>query len=211
MQILAFSDQVLDRLFTPALRETYPAPGLLVGCGDLPYEYLEFLVTVYNLPLLYVPGNHDPEYHLPDPRSYAQGCDNLDGRLLTVRGLRVAGLGGSVVYQPGSPNQYSQTQFTLRALRLLPRLLWLRLRGQPLDILITHSPPWGIHDDDDPPHRGLKGLNLLLQWARPRYLLHGHTLFYRQNLQSHTTRVAQTEVINVYPFRALEIETRTSP
>jgi len=208
MQILAFSDQILDRFFTPALREAYPAPRLLIGCGDLPYEYLEFLVTLYNLPLLYVPGNHDPEYHLADPRSYAHGCDDVDGHLLTVRGLTVAGLGGSVEYQPGSPNQYTQNEFRLRALRLLPRLLWLRLLGRPLDILVTHSPPQGIHDDDDPPHRGLDGLNWLITLARPRYLLHGHTMFYRQNLQNHITRVAQTQVINVYPFRALEIEPR---
>ncbi|GAB4493771.1 MAG: metallophosphoesterase [Anaerolineales bacterium] len=206
MKILAVSDQIIERLFTPAVREAYPDVRLLVSCGDLPYEYLEFLVSIYNVPLLYVPGNHDPEYDAHDPRSQAQGCDNLDGRLRLVRGLRVAGLGGSVLYQPASPNQYSQQEFYLRVFRLLPRLMWLRLRGHPLDLFIAHSPPLGIHDDDDPPHRGMAAFNLLLRLAQPRYFLHGHTMFYRQNLQNHITQYRQTKIINIYPFRVLEIE-----
>ena len=33
---------------------------LILGCGDLPYPYLENLLTFLNVPLFYVPGNHDP-------------------------------------------------------------------------------------------------------------------------------------------------------
>ncbi len=206
MKILAVSDQIIERLFTPSVREAYPDLRLLVGCGDLPYEYLEFLVSIYNVPLIYVPGNHDPAYDIHDLRSQAQGCDNLDGRITSVRGLRVAGLGGSVLYQPASPNQYTQQEFTLRVLRLLPRLWWMRLAGRPLDLFVAHSPPLGIHDDDDPPHRGLAAFNLLLRLAHPRYFLHGHTMFYRQNLQNHITEYQRTQIINIYPFRVLEIE-----
>jgi Icc-related predicted phosphoesterase len=94
-----------------------------------------------------------------------------------------------------------------RAYQLVPKILWARLlHRRPLDLLITHSPPAGIHDDDDPTHRGLRAINFLLRWARPRYMLHGHTIFYSQNLKSHITEVGQTRVVNVYPFRFLEIE-----
>jgi len=206
MKILAVSDQIIERLFTPAVREAYPDVRLLVSCGDLPYEYLEFLVSLYNVPLMYVPGNHDPAYDLHDLRSQAQGCDNLDGRVGLVRGLRVAGLGGSVLYQPGSPNQYTQQEFYLRVFHLLPRLTWMRLLGRPLDLFVAHSPPQGIHDDDDPPHHGLAALNLLSRLARPRYFLHGHTMFYRQNLQNHISEYYGAKVINIYPFRVLKIE-----
>jgi uncharacterized protein len=36
---------------------------LILGCGDLPYPYLENLLTFLNVPLMYVPGNHDPAYN----------------------------------------------------------------------------------------------------------------------------------------------------
>jgi len=37
---------------------------LVLSCGDLPYYYLEYIVSMLNVPLLYVHGNHDapPEY-----------------------------------------------------------------------------------------------------------------------------------------------------
>jgi Icc-related predicted phosphoesterase len=75
-----------------------------------------------------------------------------------------------------------------------------------LDILVTHSPPHGIHDDDDPAHHGLHALNFVLMAAKPRFMLHGHTIFYRQNLNSHITNYGETNVVNVYPFRLMDID-----
>jgi Icc-related predicted phosphoesterase len=206
MKILALSDQVIDRLYSGHVKINYPDLNLMIGCGDLPYSYLEFLLTILNIPLYYVPGNHDPEYgHSAATR--AEGGVNLDGKVLFEKGLLMAGLGGSILYQPGGPNQYSQGEMYLRAWRLLPKILWARARfRRPLDLLITHSPPAGIHDDDDPTHQGLRALNFLLRWARPRYLLHGHTIFYHHNLNSHVTNHGETQVVNVYPFRVLEID-----
>jgi Icc-related predicted phosphoesterase len=172
----------------------------------LPYAYLEFLLTILNIPLYYVPGNHDPkDSHSPQAR--AEGGTNLDGKVIFEKGLLMAGLGGSILYQPGGPNQYSQSEMYLRAYRLLPKILAAQTRfRRPLDLLITHSPPAGIHDDDDPTHQGLHALNFLLRWAKPRYLLHGHTIFYHQNLNSNITVSGETQIINVYPFRLLEID-----
>jgi Icc-related predicted phosphoesterase len=206
MKILAVSDQIIDRLYSNAVKENYPDVKMIIGCGDLPYNYLEFLVSILNVPLCYVPGNHDPEYaHSADSR--AEGGTNLDGDVVYTKGLLMAGLGGSVLYSPGGPNQYTQGQMFWRVYSLLPKILLARLfHRRPLDLLITHSPPAGIHDDDDPTHRGLRAINFLLRWARPRYMLHGHTIFYSQNLKSHITEVGQTQVVNVYPFRLLEIE-----
>ena len=42
------------------------------------------------------------------------GCPNVDGTVLDVAGLRIAGLGGCVRYRPG-PNQYSQREYQRRA------------------------------------------------------------------------------------------------
>jgi Icc-related predicted phosphoesterase len=176
MKILAVSDQVIDRLYSDRVKNNYPDINMIIGCGDLPYSYLEFLVTVFNLPMYYVPGNHDPEFG-PSPDSRAEGGTNLDGRVIFTKGLLIAGLGGSILYQPGG-----------------------------LDLLITHSPPEGIHDDDDPTHHGLRAINLILRWAQPRYMFHGHTIFYHQNLGSHITTYRRTQVVNIYPFRVMDID-----
>jgi Icc-related predicted phosphoesterase len=205
MKILAVSDETIDRLYSTSVRETYPDVRMLFGCGDLPYSYLEFLVTIYNVPMFYVPGNHDPEYGRA-PSSRAEGGTNLDGMIVRAGGLVLAGLGGSIMYHPGGANQYTQNQMYVRAYRLLVKTFLHKIHTrQRLDILLTHSPPHEIHDDDDPAHHGLRALNLVLQVAKPRYMLHGHTIFYRQNLKSHITTYGETHVVNVYPFRLMEI------
>jgi Icc-related predicted phosphoesterase len=88
---------------------------------------------------------------------------------------------------------------------MLPRLILNRLQyGRAMDILISHSPPFGIHDDSDPAHNGLKAVNWLIHVAQPRYLLHGHTHFYRQNIASPETTTGITKIINVYPYKVIE-------
>jgi Icc-related predicted phosphoesterase len=206
VKILAVSDQVVDRLYHLAASDQFKEIDLILGCGDLPYTYLEYLVTILNVPLCYVPGNHDPQYNERSPLARAEGGLNVDLRLVTVKGIQIAGLGGSIRYNPAGVNQYTQAEAYLRALRLLPSLLWSRLRyGRPIDILITHSPPFGIHDEESSAHRGLRALNTIIRLAQPRYHLHGHTHFYRQNLSPSLTQYGQTQIMNVYPYKIIEI------
>jgi Icc-related predicted phosphoesterase len=77
--------------------------------------------------------------------------------------------------------------------------------GRSLDILISHSPPFGIHDDTDTAHNGLKALNWLIRIAKPRYHIHGHTHFYKRNLANAETMIGITKVINVYPYKTIEM------
>jgi len=60
VKILAVSDEVVERLYSLCTGGHFKDLELLIGCGDLPYNYLENLVTFLNVPLFYVPGNHDP-------------------------------------------------------------------------------------------------------------------------------------------------------
>ena len=146
LKILAVSDMVVDRLYSSQVGERFHEVEMVLSCGDLPYEYLEFLVCSLNIPLLYVPGNHDPSYDDKKPAAYAEGCDNMDRKVRTVKGLNIAGVGGSIRYRPGCPNQYTQSQMYSRMSSFVPRLLWyLPRHGNILDILIAHSPPRGIH------------------------------------------------------------------
>lgn len=54
----------------------------------------QFLTTVLNRPLLYVHGNHDDSYDRFPP----EGCDCVDDKLVVINGLRIVGLGGSMLY-----------------------------------------------------------------------------------------------------------------
>jgi len=153
-----------------------------------------------------VPGNHDPVFSERWPQTRAEGGVNLDLRIEEFRGLLIGGFGGSIQYRPDGSNQYPQSTALWRANRMLPAFLWNRLRyGRALDILISHSPPLGIHDDDTQAHQGLRALNLILRTARPRYHFHGHTHFYRQNLAPAITRLGTTEIMNIFPYKVIEI------
>ncbi len=52
-RILAVADEVDESLGGEALAQL--RPDLMLSAGDLPFDYLEYLVTVLNVPLLYVP------------------------------------------------------------------------------------------------------------------------------------------------------------
>ena len=149
----------------------YYTPGrlkgidLILSAGDLDAEYLSFLVTMANRPLLYVHGNHDGGYAQRPP----EGCQCIDGKLVTVGGLRILGLGGSALYN-GGPHQYTEKQMRRRIHRLR---LKLALAGG-VDIVLTHAPVRGFGDEDNMTHRGFEAFLPLLDQYQPRYLVHGH-------------------------------------
>jgi Icc-related predicted phosphoesterase len=206
VRILAVSDHVSDAVYSKDIGERFADVDLVVSCGDLPYSYLEYIVSMLNLPSFYVHGNHDcPEYRasgvtLTEPG----GWINVDGRTAESKQVLLAGLEGSVRYKPRAPYQYTEQQMAWKVHSLTPALLMNRVRyGRYLDILITHSPPYGIHDGDDLPHRGFRAFLDLMDRFKPRYLLHGHKHVYGP--EPTRTRYAETEVINVYPFRVIDL------
>jgi Icc-related predicted phosphoesterase len=207
MKVLALSDQVEERVYNLAGQGSFHDVGLILGCGDLTYTYLEYIVSMLNVPMFYVPGNHDPEDNSKFAHSRAEGGSNLDLKCVYIKGFLIAGIGGSIRYRPDGVNQYSQAEAFQRVTRLIPKLFLNRLYyGRILDILITHSPPFGIHDEKTQAHRGLKAINWFLRWARPRYHFHGHTHFYRRNLEPAVTQLGSTTIMNIFPYKLIEIE-----
>ncbi len=206
MKILALSDQIVEDIYSPQIKEKYGDVSLVIGCGDLPYYYLEYVATMLPVPVVYVHGNHDREAHMADGRTVTtpEGCTSLEDRVVSIAGLTMAGLGGSMRYSQDARFQYSEWDMGARVLDLAPRLLMSRLTaGHGLDLLVTHSPPLGIHDGQDLPHRGFKSFLTLMRLARPTIMLHGHTHLYKQT--PHITSYYQTQVVNVYPCRVIEI------
>lgn len=199
MRILALSDEIVDFIYSPMVRERFEGVDLIVGCGDLPAAYLEYVVTQFNVPLVYVPGNHDPdELHVP-------GGLSLDGGVTRLRGQTVAGLGGCRRYKRDGRHQYTEAEMQWRVVQLAPRLSLARLRrGRGLDLFVSHAPPLDIHDGPDLTHRGFAAFRAFLQAFRPALMLHGHSHVQR-NLQATDTAFLHTRVVNVYPYRVLEL------
>jgi hypothetical protein len=54
-------------------------------------------------------------------------------------------------------------------------------------------------------HAGFQAFHTFLRAGRPRLMLHGHTHVQR-NLVSTVTRLHHTQVINVFPYRLIDLE-----
>ena len=209
MQVLALSDRVLERIYSPDIRQRYPDVELLVGCGDLPYYFLEFMISIFNVPLIYVLGNHDfvPQ-HASDGqiRTGVQGGLNLHGKATLVEGLLCAGIQGSMRYKNQPSLMYTEQEMRWEVMRIVPRLLLAQWRHQRrLDLLVCHSPPFGIHDEQDIAHTGFRVFLPLLRYFKPRYMLHGHVHKSGRSVPFRT-EYHNTTVINIFPYRLLEIE-----
>jgi Icc-related predicted phosphoesterase len=219
MRILAIADET-DRALSPQrLRDM--KPDLVISCGDLGHDYLDFVASAANASLVFVPGNHDPVpasrkaapvpgfLHFDDlwgdGGSAEEGITqasgiNADGQIVAIKGLTIAGLGGSIRYKEG-PNQYTERQMAARARRLRRQA---RIRRAPVDLLITHSPPKGIGDESDGPHQGFACFIPLIEALKPRMMLHGH--IHPHGFVKPDRQLGDTRIINVIPHKLLEVE-----
>lgn len=209
MRVLAISDEVDPSLYSGAIKQRVGDVDLIISCGDLPFYYIEYIVSMVNKPSYYVFGNHgrEVEYQGADWRKKTEpmGTENLHERTAREGEMLLAGLEGSIRYNEAPRFQYTDNEMMLKVMRLAPKLMRNRIRyGRYLDVLVTHSPPLGIHDQEDRAHTGFRSFLTFMRWYKPRYLLHGHVHLYRRNVQSRTM-YEQTEVINVYPYQILEL------
>ncbi|MGE5602288.1 MAG: metallophosphoesterase [Nitrososphaerales archaeon] len=210
MRILTVSDKVEPVLYGPYIRERVGQVDLILACGDLPYYYLEYIVGLLDVPLYYVHGNHDkvvaPNRHdVPSTDATVSWATNLNGRTVEHRGLLLAGLEGCRRYSPERPFQYTEREMRFHTSRLGLKLLPNKLRhGRYLDILITHAPPRGIHDDEDIPHQGFESYLNFMRTYRPMLLIHGHQHVYNRNLTMETVYLG-TRVLNTYGYRVIEL------
>ena len=137
MKILLVADYEMRELWDyweAAGKRRTEGVELILSAGDIKPQYLEFLVTMLNVPCLYVRGNHDGYYDVQPPR----GCIDINGKICElripwaaseasegdaaglpgaadtgVRILRVAGLGGSMRYHDGL-DMYTEREMARR-------------------------------------------------------------------------------------------------
>jgi len=216
LKVLCVADEIDLLVYSSSIRERFGDVDLILSAGDLPDEYLGFIASMLNKPLISVAGNHDPDdSSQKHPLSSGAFFDNFRERDRTGLGrlafsmrkeadVMVLGLPGSMLYNGGG-NQYSDLSMTLRILHLVPRLLLRKLfTGRGADIILAHAPPKGIHDAQDRCHQGFSAFRWLIKLAAPLYFVHGHVHVY--DIQELREQVeGETTVVNVYGHRVLSL------
>lgn len=190
MKILAVADKEDPRFWDFYDPARTAGLDLILSCGDLDPDYLQFLVTMTSCPVLYVRGNHDRRYDRRPP----EGCIGIDDRVYDFRGLRILGLGGSMRYQPGASDMYTEQEMCRRIRRLKSRIAMTN----GFDVLVTHAPCRGYGDMEDLPHQGFDCFNELLMRWKPKYMLYGHVHKEYGEFQRETEHESGTKLINAY-------------
>lgn len=212
--ILSISDWIEPVIYSEKMKERMNDVDLIVSCGDIPANYLDFVMSELNKPLFFVEGNHvnnknynknmtgKTKVNMPD-------CfKNAHLTMYKEEGLLITGFEGSIWYN-GGPFQYRQWEVHLLLLKLVPKLLLNKLiHGRYLDIFVSHSPPWKVGDRDDPCHRGLKAFNWFIKLFKPKVFLHGHVHLYDRN-ESRVIQYHDTTVINCSGYSKVIVDHET--
>jgi len=212
LKILCVSDQIDPIVYTPSIKERFGDVDLILSAGDLPLDYLDFIISNLNKPSFFVFGNHHTEdlkyykrfWNTPFSINYGNygeyhGCGavHLGSNVINAGKFILAGLGGSMKYNNGV-NQFTDFEMYIEIIKLFPKLFWNRIfHGRYLDILITHAPPKGIHDKSDKCHVGFKSYLWFMKVFKPKYLIHGHIHLYDLS-DVRLTKWENTTIINAY-------------
>lgn len=173
IRFLAASDEPERALEHAINREALGELDGILGCGDLEPEWLTFLADHFNVPLVYVRGNHDRGGEWEERPIRVPG--SLEpGRLERLAGIGIVGMGWPGLSEPGNRRQpwLAWRQTLAIGWGVLRRAL--TGRREPL-VVLSHVPPSGVGDAPDPYHTGFPAYRWLLGRLRPPVWLHGHT------------------------------------
>ena len=196
MKILFLADEEAKVYWDFFKKEDFEGVDLGGCCINKKAEYLSFLATMVPVPVLYVHGNHDAKYDKKPP----EGCICIDDCIYEFKGVRILGLGGSHRYKPG-PYQFTEREMAKR----VRKLFWKLKFKKGFDILVTHSPARGLHDDEDMCHMGFEVFNKLIEQYRPKYFVHGHVHLNYGRQFVREDMVGETHVVNAYEKYMLEL------
>ena len=196
MKIMAIADHESELLWDYFDKSYLEGIDLILSCGDLKPQYLSFLATFTQAPVLYIHGNHDDRYEQTPP----DGCICIEDEVYVHEGVRILGLGGSMRYKPGE-HQYTESQMRRRVWKL-----WWKLEYRKgFDILLTHSPAYQLNDGEDLPHRGFEVFRTLLDKYKPAYFVHGHVHLNYGRRFPRQCAYKETQVINAYEKYIFEV------
>lgn len=199
VKILVLSDQESKSIYEYYSPEKLAGVELILACGDLRQEYLDFFATMCHAPLFYVHGNHDRW----SKKGWQSSCVSLEDDIVEYKGIRILGLGGSMRYHPDGKYQYTEAQMQRR----IAKLWWKLARNKGFDILVTHAPAKGINDLDDLPHQGFSCFKTLMERYHPALFVHGHIHANYGNFKR-IDQFGDTMVVNAYDHYILDLPER---
>ena len=153
MKILCVSDYIDPMIYNQNARELFPDIDLILCAGDLPMDYIDFIVSVFNKPTYFVFGNHNlKEFKYYDKRGLESVASVKDLQKFHdashAHGGQYLGFTSEVNHElsfinpetgkktplliagvPGSikynngQNQYSDKEMKMRLCMMIPRLL----------------------------------------------------------------------------------------
>ncbi|KXG75498.1 hypothetical protein AN618_18660 [Fervidicola ferrireducens] len=142
-------------------------PDAILLLGDLEWAVEKIAEIFPDVPMFGVPGNHDSRI---DP-FYGIPVENLHGRVVEFRGVKIGGLGGCLRYKPFGGYLFWDEEYR----EILEKML-------PVDILISHCPPAGLPWCDPPfrrtayheAHEGSAAMAEYILRTDPAIVLCGH-------------------------------------
>lgn len=156
---------------------------VVVSCGDVDDRMILEAAEAYGCSTMFaVKGNHDLGSPFPAP------IVDVHLRVYEHDGVTFGGMNGSWKYKPVGHFLHTQSEAAL----LLSTLA-------PVDVVVSHNSPQGIHDQEDEVHYGFLGLRLYIDRAKPKILVHGHQHVDKESV------VGGTRVIGVYGHKMIEL------
>ncbi len=198
MKVLAVSDVEDKLMYDFFKKERVEGVELIISCGDLRADYLDFLMTMVNRPMIYVRGNHDDRFNSEPPL----GATCIEGKVYTFNGIRFYGLGGCIGHQPNALNRYTEQQMKNRIIRSYPSFTL----HHGFDVLVTHSPAAGYGDVPGSfTHEGFQCFNKLMNKFQPEYMFHGHVHNNYGRVQTEFVHESGTKIINCCGYKIIDI------
>lgn len=164
---------------------------VVILLGDNCKEILQFISETWNnyKPVFGILGNHD-YYDILNDHYIA----NAHGEVVSLQGTMFSGIQGSYKYKniKDIPMYTQGESFAITS--RLPKI----------DILISHTSPYGVHEQDEDVHLGFFGISEYIERCNPKLNIHGH-----QHINKTTVLENGTVVIGVYGAVIIDIKNGT--
>lgn len=145
---------------------------VVLTLGDIEPEAVDYiLMRSGRVPVYGILGDRDP--------AFIPGLNNLHLASATVKGLRVGGFSGALKHKD-LPNHFRPWQ-----------TWWKMLRMPPVDLFISHAPPFALSASGDLTHQGFSSVDRYVERTKPRHWL------YSGFSSSDRARIGETQIHGV--------------
>jgi Icc-related predicted phosphoesterase len=166
---------------------------LVIIAGDItdfgPSELGEDIlneVSSYDVPVLAIPGNCDPEsIH---GKIECSNAINIHARSIVIKNVGICGFGGSNPTPFNTPLEFEEVEIYDEARKAMESI-----KDQKITLMVTHAPPHGTNTDlvDSGVHVGSESLRKVIEEFQPSLNVCGHV-----HEAQGTDKIGKTLVVN---------------